>query len=333
MQNYRNLFIGAIMTCLFFSGFSQNCKKFINYETKVIDSEGIGMSLPGGVGKGNLGKFNISTLQRATSEKLETLDMMQFTICQQLKNIKSTFLRDQAQVQYSNLLMKIMNLLNAENGNNSNLENMPSENYTQDKNSKIETQPQETAKSQQNEITSAPVTTPTAAPAYTPTAIPCEVNTYKSDKDYIRAFGFGESTNRGAAKDYANSDALEALAMCLEVTVKVVGQHYRLSSKKENMEEFEERLEKNTQTSISQTIRNINVVCEGAVRNPSTNNWEYYVVYEISRADAVKSVYNSLQKDAVVKETLPNHEKFKQTFDEVMKEFDKSKEISFVFEE
>ena len=357
MQKYKNLIIGTAVMCLTFSGFSQNCKKFINYETKTFDSEGVGLSLPGGMAKGNFGKFNISTLQRTTSEKLEQLDMMQFTICQQLKNIKSTFLRDQAQVQYSNLLMKIMNLLNADGGVGKSLaEQAPTgneiaaENHAASNNQQAEMPQQQVVTPQQNEVatspvaasqpqatTPAPVVVPAASapapePVYTPTAAPCESNTYKSDKDYLRSFGYGESKNRGMAKDYASSAALEGLALSMEVTVKVVGQHYRLSAKKGDYpEEFEERLEKTTQTSINQTVRNINVLCEGEVRNPVTNNWEYFIVYEVSRQEAVKTVYNALQNDAMVKETLPNHEKFKQTFDEVMKEYDQSKEMSFDF--
>ena len=320
MKKINLLPLFAIVMLLSLNGFSQNCKKFINYQTKVFDWGGVGMQLPGGLIEGKTGKINISSMQRGTSEKLEKLDLLQYNICEQLKNIKSTFLRDQEQVRYSNQLMKMMNLINNENNGIAN------------ETKEVMQQPERVAPQQDNTNVT-PADTPPQTPAYTPAAPPCESITYKSDKDFIRGFGYGESKNRGMAKDYAISAALEAMALSMEVTVKVVGQHYRLSTRKEDTEDFEERLEKNTQTSINQTIRNINTVCEGETRNPQTNNWEYYIVYEVGREDAVKTVYNALQKDPVVKESIPNHEKFKQTFDEVMKDYEQSAEISFDFEE
>jgi hypothetical protein len=333
----KKIYVIIVMTMIFsMNGFGQKCTKFINYQTKDVDTKGLNMQVfgqPVGVGA-----TNISTLQREVSDELQKFDMMQSVICEQLKSIKSTFQRDQAQVQYSNLLMKMMNLINSGGGNVSNPENEVSPppiingkkeeiSVAGNDNGKAEKEQPKPVNPPQDEIT------PTPVPPPAPVSAPCEPNTYKSDKNYLRGFGYGESKNRGMAKDYASSDALEALALGMEVTVKVVGQHYRLSAKKDDTEDFEARLEKTTQTSINQTIRNISTVCEGETKNPNTNNWEYYIVYEVSREDAVKDLYNSLQKDPVVKETLPNHEKFKQTFDDVMKEYDKSKEISFVLDE
>ena len=330
MKHYKKLVIVALAMSFTLSGMAQKCTKFVDYQTKVVDTKGLNMQLfgqPVGVGA-----TNVSTLQRPVSDKLQQLDLMQYNICEQLKNIKSTFQRDQAQMQYSNLLMKMMNLLNNEGDNGSNLGDEILPPATKDGKQVVTVADNESEKRKKEEPTPQEDITPTPLPPVpTPMAPPCDLNTYKSDKNYIRGFGYGESKNKGMAKSYASSDALEALALGMEVTVKVVGEHYRLSTKKDDIEDFEERLEKNTQTSINQTIRNISIICEGETRNPTTNNWEYYIVYEVSREDAVKELYNSLQKDAIVKEILPNHEKFKQTFDEVMKEYDASKEISFDF--
>ena len=328
-RNYLKLaVVGATALMFSLNSFGQKCTKFIDYQNKTFNTKGLSMQIFGQpVG---IGGTEISTVQRTASEQLQRLDLLQYNICEQLKNIKTDFMREKLQAQYSNLLMKMLRL--QESGEDvapvvEQIANLPANKRGEaiaiqddSENTPVVTKEEQPTAVEQPVFPASPIS---------PTSRPCEAMNFKSDKETIRALGYGESKNRNMAKDYAVSAALEGLALSMEVTVKVVGEHYRLSTRKELDENFEERLEKTTQTSIKQTIRNINIVCEGDVRNPNTNNWEYYIVYEVGREDAVKELFNSLQKDPVVKETVPNYERFKQTFNEVMKEYDKSEEISF----
>ena len=316
MQTHTKLIIGTIIMCLSFSGFSQKCTKFIDYQNKTINTKGL-TAVVGGQSF-NVGATDVTPLYRETSERLQMLDLAQYALCEKVKNLPK-FLREKVEMQHTNMLLDILKEAMQSNGTPMKLDEVIVPSFT------------ETAEAEKETIVP-PVDPPKKEAKDTPTTIVAETcDGYSSDKEYIRALGYGESMNRGMAKDYAQSYALEALALSTEISVKVACEHYRLSEKKGLTEDFEERLEKNTQTAINQTLRGVENICEKYVKNAETNIWECYLVLEISRENILKSTFNNLQKDPMVKETLPNYERFKNTFNKVMKELDKSEEINFDF--
>jgi len=340
--------ICTIAMCIMLNSFGQKCVKFINYQTKTVNTKGISMQLPGGLSSVSLGETSVSTLQRVASDQLQKLDLLQYNICAQLGNIKNDFIREKLQTQYTNLLMKMMNLLKAEEKNNVSEESTPepaqvaqqpikprgeSTAITSDFSKMEETMAQPTPTSQRNEQPVAPVSTGNT-PIVTPTqsmdedievdiSFPCGDYSLSS-KGIIRAFGMESSMDVQIAKRVARTVALEELASKIEITVKTVAQDYSLRTQKNLDEKIEKRFENMTQTSVNKTLSGYTTACEKFTQNKSTKKYSCYIALEISEENVLKPLYQELKQDETLKEALPSYEKFKDTFNEVMNTYEKS---------
>jgi len=336
-MNLRTLLMVLVAMIVSLNGFSQKCLKFVDNQSKTVNTKGITAVV---MGKPiEVGNTQVGTLHREVSDKLQKLDLLQFNICEQLKNIKTDFMREKLQAQYSNLMMRMMELV--ENGGanvsaNQVMElvgnkNLKTETVPEPRKEDVETIPTNTAENNRSNDNN---TTSNNNAGKVPTSIlddddldiditfPCEE--FATVSGTIRAFGMETSMDAQIAKRAARTVALEELASKIEITVKTVTEDYFLRTQKGLTEEIEKRLEGKTQTIVNQTIKGYSTVCEKYRQNKSTKKYSCFVTLEIDTEKALKPVYDDLKKDPELNNALPSYEKFKDTFNEVMRDYEKS---------
>ncbi len=316
------LLTSALAIGIALSSFGQKCTKFIDYQNKTINTKGLNMKLLGQpIG---VGETSVVPLYRTADKELQRLDMLQYNLCEQLKNIKIDFLRDKLTTQYTNLLMKMMKL-----------QEPASDIAVADNTKTANSEPkEEVAEGIVKETTVDNGTTPAPSPKPAKEEVNidaqyCDGSEFQSNENFIRATGYGWSMDKTNAKREARTAGLEDLAISIEVTVKALTDSYCENEKINVSEEFRSRLENMTRTSVNQTISGVTIVCEKYVRNPKNNNWECHLALEVSKENVLKGIYNKMRQDAEGKKTVSNYESFKQTFDEVMKEYETSEVIDF----
>jgi hypothetical protein len=333
MKKY--VLIGLLAVSVSLSSFGQKCVKFVDYQNKTINTKGLNLQVLGQpIGAG---ATEVTTLQRVASEQLQQLDLLQYNICEQLKNIKTDFMREKLQAQYTNLLMKMMNLQNAGGGSSEVAEFAQQVSEQQGGNKQQAQKRQKQGENVTPDPTPAPVPAPTPDQLPTPAPVvfddddvmiditfPCSEFVSSGSDNVIRASGMETSMDANIAKRGARTSALEDLATKIEVTVKSVTEDYFLRTQKNLTEEVERRLEGKTQTSVNRTLTGTRTVCEKFQQNKSTKNYTCYMALEINMDNVLKPVFAELQRDAEIKNVLPNYEKFKDTFDNVMSTYDSS---------
>lgn len=149
--------------------------------------------------------------------------------------------------------------------------------------------------------------------------LPC--SEFKTDKNFFRAYSFGESQDMNVAKKKALSNAKSELAGMISTTMKVMGDNYVKSSEVNNKEEVLERFEENARTLINQKLTGVSPVCDRVMQVTATGKYKYYIALELSGEDLVKDYYKSLTKTESILVDY-NYEKFKKTFDEEMSKFE-----------
>lgn len=149
--------------------------------------------------------------------------------------------------------------------------------------------------------------------------LPC--SEFKSDKDYFRAYSFGESQDMNVAKKKALSNAKSELAGMISTTMKVMGDNYVKSTEVNNKEEVLERFEENARTLVSEKLTGVKPVCDRVMQVSATGKYKYYIALELSGEDLVKDYYKGLTKNEAIMVDY-NYEKFKKTFDEEMAKFE-----------
>jgi len=331
-MNRKFLIISAMAVSLSLNVFSQNCLKFVDYQNKTINTNGINLRIFGqSVG---VGATNVAPIMREASDKLQKLDLLQYNICEQLKNIKTDFMREKLQAQYTNLLMQMMQLQQME-GSGGGISPQPptvAQNNTAVPNPSSE---QQAEKEKKADEPPAPAPTPNPTPSPTPNPIfddinmdvdisfPCE-DFAVSPPGQIRAFGMETSIDAQIARRAARTAALEELASKVEITVKSVTADYFLRTQRGLDEELEKRIEGRTETSVNKTLQGYRTVCERTTQNRQTGRYSAYIALEISEDSVLRPVFDDLQQDPEIRNALPNYERFKQTFDEIMKELENS---------
>ena len=320
-MNKKFFLAGAMAASLSLNCSGQNCVKFIDYQNKTIDTKGLNMKLfgqPVGVGA-----TSVTPLYREVGDQVQKLDLLQYNICEQLKNIKTDFMREKLQAQYTNMLMKMMELCK--------LEGQPETSATTVANTAAE-----------EAVVPTPTPTPTPTPAPEPAVIPpagggslddvldvevnfpCFGDAFFSNNGMIRASGMESSMDAQIAKRAARTVALEELASKIEITVNSVTEDHFIRTQNGMNEEIQKKIEGTTKTSVNKTLTGYKTACEKFTQNRETKKYSCYMALEISEENALKPVYEELQKDAALKKALPTYDKFKQTFNEVMKTFEDS---------
>ncbi|MCC5918211.1 MAG: hypothetical protein JJU02_12905 [Cryomorphaceae bacterium] len=148
---------------------------------------------------------------------------------------------------------------------------------------------------------------------------PC--SEFRSDDEFFRAFGSGQSMDRNVAKQKALSNTRSELAGALSTVIKVVGDNYVKSSTYNNKEELMQRFEENGRTVINQELRGVKTVCERLTQSTDgSKSYNYYIALELSGSELFDKYYQSLTSDESLKIDY-NYERFKETFNEEMKNF------------
>ena len=311
---------GVIALSISLNSFGQKCEKFINYQTRAINIKGLSLQAPSGI-PANLLPVNVSTMQRATSERLEMLDMLQYNLCQKMASIKIPVLKETMQVEYSNFLMEIMSMLVAEAGSGGNSDiSTPTPDTSEGGDRKPPSDREERrpppAKDEREQGRKDPPT-PLPQPEVLPVAgkikisFPCRV---AETEGVIRAFGMEESSDPQIARQVATTVALSELASKIEISVKSAIDYQVKRIQNNQDEEFEKRYEMKTEQTVEQTLRGWRTVCEEYELDQGTNKYSCYVVIEISEENALKPIYNELTKDSELKEALPPLDDFKEVF-------------------
>ena len=348
-MNKKIIITCAVALSLSLNCFGQKCVKFIDYQNKTIDTKGINMKLFGQ--PMGAGESTVTPVLRTADIKLQQLDLLQYNICEQLKNIKTDFMREKLQAQYMNLLMQMMKLQQSDGATQ---QQLAQELITGNMTGSTQPLPEVVENNEAAPVPDpspspqpAPAPTPTPAPTPNPAPVPAPVpapapavwdddildvdisfpcfgDDYTSAPGFIRASGMETSMDAQIAKRAARTVAVEELASKIEITVKSVTEDYFLRTQKGLNEEIEKRIEGKTQTSVNRTLNGYKTVCEKFTLNRETKKYSCFVALEMSEDNVLRPVYNELQQDAEIKNALPNYEKFKSTFDEVMSTYENS---------
>ena len=330
MYSKKFMIIGIFAMSVTLSSFGQKCVKFIDYQNKTINTKGLNMQIMGQpVG---VGATEVVPIQRAVSDRLQELDLLQSVMCQQLNNAKKGAIRDQLQMQYTNLLMDMMSLLKNEGETESETANL-SQKGNEQQNSNGQQSKKE--KKSSDNVTPTPNNDPTPKPVPNNDTkpkpksnkikvdLPCKQCVIDAPDGVIRGSGSETSMDAGVAKKAARTAALEDLATQVEVAVSSVTQDYLLRTKKgasgKGMsEEVEKTLESGIEASVKTTLVGCKTICEEMFFDEDENEYTCYIALEISKDNVLKSVFNEVKQNAEVKEAIPEYDKFKQNFNKMM---------------
>ena len=145
--------------------------------------------------------------------------------------------------------------------------------------------------------------------------------------------GFDTSMDAAEARDGARDAALEDLAIKVEVCVKIVAETYVLRTRKDakgasgksTSEEIQKRRERLIETSVNQTLRGLETICDEMTLDPTSQDYTYYIVLQINTDKVLKDVFNNIKKDPDVKDDIPaNYEKFRETYERVQSNYNGS---------
>jgi hypothetical protein len=163
---------------------------------------------------------------------------------------------------------------------------------------------------------------PKPAGAWNTVTFPCQAEAV-SAAGVIRASGMESSMDPQIAKSVANTIALEELASKIEVTVKSATQYFVDRTVANLKEELTTRLERKIETSVNQIIHGYRTICEVPQQHSETQQWRYFVALEINEDSVLKPIHDELQKDPELRKAAPDYKKFKETFTETLKFYEK----------
>jgi len=314
MKKLHLLFITALCLCCVLCVNAQNCKQFVDYQTKTIDFKGLSLGLLSKISGKTDGLTSIPIL-REVSDELQKLDLLQYNMCNQIKSCKSEYVKEKLAFQQNNIMSKMMNMQ----------ENAVNNPVQTDNETGVPQQPQ------QNVTAEKQPAAPPANPVDLDFSIPCSGDNYYSTDEIIRGTGEGWSMDAQMSKRAARTAALEDLAAKIEITVKTLCEDYQISKKNGMEETFVSQLENKTQTVVNQTISGWKTICEKMRHSPEQNRYTCYMAVEISVKQILDGTYAQLKADAQLANQLPPRAEFDKKFKEVMNEFEQSNEMELDF--
>lgn len=147
--------------------------------------------------------------------------------------------------------------------------------------------------------------------------LPCKGKDYRSDDLKLRSYASREGLDTDAAQQAAFISARRELAALIEVSIQSLSSDYLKGQEKVKTKDQERKLESLTMQSIEHTINMATPICEeyeSYFDNDDNEVFVCYVVMEIDRESALKSLHKDLSKqagDAI----QSDYERFKQEFD------------------
>jgi hypothetical protein len=147
-------------------------------------------------------------------------------------------------------------------------------------------------------------------------SVPCDDK--RTDKDFFRGLGIGQSKDLNTARDKARMNANAELAGSISTTIKQVLEKY-VNDAGQSPADYAETFEGMTKQVVNQQISNLSIACSQTVQTTD----DMYKIYMAVEA-AKNEVYKTLERDAAGSkkmETIFNREKFRTKFDAEMEAF------------
>jgi hypothetical protein len=272
---------------------------------------------------------NFLSLTHST-DQLQWLDNMQYEACVKLQTIKDEFRKEGLEATKEQILVEMVKLIN-QSGTlppdvvkqlvvNGILD--PSQTQTNTIIAPATETPAKVVNADDVPVPILPV--PKSFGGWEDAAtFPCEVEAMSS-AGVIRASGMESSMDPQIPKSIANLIALEELASKIEVTVKSTTQYF-VDRTEVNLKESEltTRFESKIEKSVEQTIRGYRTICEKRQQHSETQQWRCFVALEINEDAVLKPIHDELTKDPELRKAVPSYKKFKDTFDEGLKFYEK----------
>ena len=148
--------------------------------------------------------------------------------------------------------------------------------------------------------------------------LPCKGKEFRSDDTKLRAYASREGLDTDAAQQAAYISARKELAGMIEVSIQSLSTDYLNGQEKVKTKDQERKLESLTMQSIERAINMAAPICEeyeSYTDNDDNEVFVCYVVMEIDREAALKSLHKNLSKDAG-DAIQSDYERFKEEFKE-----------------
>ena len=142
-------------------------------------------------------------------------------------------------------------------------------------------------------------------------------NEFRSDKNYLRAFGSSVSNNPTGAIQDAEDMASGQLALDIERKVKVVSERYSdnvVDGMKGNFTSESERLIRQV---AKQNLNKTKVICSKTTKDKATGMYKHYTTIEISVDEIIKDFSDKIDESSKSKIRI-NRESFRAIFNEEM---------------
>jgi hypothetical protein len=149
-------------------------------------------------------------------------------------------------------------------------------------------------------------------------SVPCSDK--RTDKDFFRGFGVGQSKDLNTARDKARMAANAELAGSITTIIKQVQERY-VNDAGQKPSDYSELFEGMTKQVVNQQLSNLSVACNTTTQT-TDGMYKYYMAVEANKEEVYKALERGFEKEKKL-ETLFNREKFRENFDAEMADFAK----------
>lgn len=149
-------------------------------------------------------------------------------------------------------------------------------------------------------------------------SIPCDDK--RTDKEFFRGLGIGQSKDLNTARDKARMAANAELAGSITTLIKQVQERY-VNDAGQKPSDYSELFEGMTKQVVNQQISNLSVACNRTTQT-AEGMYKVYMAVEANKEDVYKALEKNFEGEKKL-ETLFNREKFRQNFDAEMADFAK----------
>lgn len=148
-------------------------------------------------------------------------------------------------------------------------------------------------------------------------ALPFSESKYKTDDDFFRAVGLGESSDLATAKKIASLNARTDLAANISSLIKSVNEQYVQQRTVNDRSEYLSKFEELSRNVVSQAISQVKVLDEKAYTAENTNKYSYYVCIEMAKSAIMEEVVSVISEQESIRMDF-DKSLFQKTFDEEM---------------
>lgn len=155
--------------------------------------------------------------------------------------------------------------------------------------------------------------------------LPFTESKYKSDENYFREKASGKSPDMSIAKSKAVTSAKKTIAGLIQPLVDNVVDKYTIQLNVDEQSSFGEVFQEQTRVAVSQTLKNINIMDEKAMKDG--NLIVYWVVIEVPKDKLVENIeqtvennLNSSTENGVSSENKDKLELDKEKFEKIFNE-------------